>query len=111
MTETVLLERAEAARLFEHESTRPLRTRVPGHGPRCAGEGQCGSRPRALGRRDRLPGEELRGVETRSMTIAKETISGVAPETMNGLSIFGSAMRIPLRLVLLCRLTRIPVLC
>ena len=30
MTETVLFDRGEAARLFAHEATRPLRTRVAG---------------------------------------------------------------------------------
>ncbi len=47
MTETVLFDRAEAAQLFAHEATRPLRTVSLARGPRGAGGGQHRARTRA----------------------------------------------------------------
>ena len=61
MTEAALLERGDAARLFVREKTRAAAHRVAGQRPRCAGDRELRARSRAVGRRDRLPGEELCG--------------------------------------------------
>ena len=66
MTETVLLERARGGAPVRARADAPVAHRLAGRRPRCARESQHRARPRAVGRRDRLPGDELRGAEARS---------------------------------------------
>ena len=66
MTETALLDRGEAARLFVREKTRAVAHRVAGQRTRRARDRELRTRSRAVGRRNRLPGEEFRGARARS---------------------------------------------